>query len=286
MPIVLMALHALMLIVLGLGLFALGHWLLGLLLRPAHLAEELFRKDNPAVGVAAAGYDLGLVLAFGSILMGEPQGWVADLLHVLAYGPAAVALYFVCGLLARHVVVGRMGLIRELTEDRNLGLGFVMAGYLIASGLMVHGLLGGQGGGWLALVVFFALSQLVLLAIGPIYGRIVGYDLQAQLRDDNAAAGLAYGGCLLGMGVVLGRWLSGDFVSWGDSFLGFAIYTAGALVALPIIRMLADLILAPGVRFSQEIAPDPAVQAPNLAAGLMEAVSYVAAGSLVAWSLS
>lgn len=279
-----LTLHTLMLLALGMALFTLGHLLIGVLLRPARISEELFLKDNPAVGVAVAGYDLGLVLSFGSVLLGEAQGWRADLLNVLAYGPAAIAVYFACGMLARTVVIGRIGLVRELTADRNLGVAYVLAGYLIASGLMIHGLLAGQRGGWVALLVFFGLSQLLLLAVGPIYGKIVGYNLRAQLENENAAAGLAFGGCLLGMGAILGQWLSGDFVSWSDSFVGFAVYGVGALVGLPLVRWLGDLVLAPGVRLSQEIAS--ADQSPNLAAGLIEAVSYVAAGMLVAWSLA
>lgn len=284
MPDVALIAHSLMLLALGLLLFALGHLLLSALLRPARLSVELFQKDNPALGVAVAGYDLGLVIAFGSALLGESRTWLVDLANILEFGLGSILLYAVCVLIARFVLIGRMGLVRELTEDRNLGLGFTVACYWIASGITIHGLMSGQGGGWLPLAVFFALAQLILLGIGPVYQRIARYDLRKQLRDhDNAAAGLAYGGCLLGMGTILGQLLAGDFTTWGPALGGFAIYTVGALVALPLIRWLTDLILAPGVKLSHEIAT--ADQAPNLAAGLIEGVSYVAAGLLVAWSV-
>jgi uncharacterized membrane protein YjfL (UPF0719 family) len=282
-PVVLTIAHTLMLVALGLGLFALGHLLLSVLLRPARIASELFDKDNLAMGVAVAGYDLGLVLSFGSVLMGESQGWRADLSHVCGYGLVAVAIYFACGGLGRAVVIGRLGLVRELTADRNLGVAYVLAGYLVASGLLIHGVLAGSGGGWLPTLVFFGLAQAVLLAVGPLYARVVGYRLREQLARDNAAAGLAYGGGILGVGIVLGQLLSTDFVSWRDSSIGFASYALGGLLALPVVRWLADLILAPGVRFSREIAGEGG--APNLVAGLLEALAYVAAGLLVAWSL-
>lgn len=276
--------HTLMILAVGLALFGLGHLLLNLLLRPARLRDELFEKDNPAVGVAVAGYHLGLVLSFGSVLMGESRGWAADLAQMLGYGILAVTLYATCGTIARGVAIGRLGLVRELTADRNLGLGYVLAGYLLASGLIIHGLLAGQGGGWLSIPVFFVLGQAVLLAVGLVYGRIVGYHLREELARDNAAAGLAYGGCLVGMGLILGEVVGGDFVSWRGSLIGFAVYALGGLIALPAIRWLVDLILAPGVRLSREIAAEGA--APNLVAGMLEASSYIAAGLLVAWSVS
>src|SRR4051794_26708866 len=183
-----------MIIAVGLALFGLGHLLLNLLLRPPRLRVELFEKDNPAVGVAVAGFHLGLVLSFGSVLMGESRGWAADLTQMLGYGALAVTLYATCGTIARGVAIGRLGLVRELTADRNLGLGYVLAGYLLASGLIIHGLLAGQGGGWMTIPVFFVLGQVVLLAVGLVYGRIVSYRLREELARDNAAAGLAYGG--------------------------------------------------------------------------------------------
>ena len=276
--------HAVLIVALGLALFALGHTLLSSLLRPARLREELFVKDNPAFGLVVAGYDLGLVLSFGTVLMGESQGWRADVGHVVAHGLGAIAIYYAFGWLGRTVVVGRLGLIRELSSDRNAGLGAVMAGYLIASGLLIHGVLAGQGGGWLSTLVFLALAQGVLLAVGPIYGLVVGYGLRDQLRKDNIAAGLAYGGCLIGIGTILGQVLGGEFVTWGQSLMEFAVYAIGGLIGLPLVRWLADLILAPGVKFNREIASEDAV--PNLAAGMIEGVSYVAAGLLVAWGLS
>jgi uncharacterized membrane protein YjfL (UPF0719 family) len=277
-------LHTLMILAVGLALFGLGHLLLKLLLRPARLRVELFEKDNTAVGVAVAGYHLGLVLSFGSVLMGESRGWAADLVQMLGYGVLAVTLYATCGTVARGVAIGRLGLVRELTADRNLGLGYVLAGYLLASGLIIHGLLAGQGGGWMTIPVFFVLGQAVLLAVGLVYGRIVGYHLREELARDNAAAGLAYGGCLVAMGLILGEVVGGDFVSWRESLLGFAIYALGGLIALPVIRWLVDLILAPGVHLSREIAAEGAV--PNLVAGMLEASSYIAAGLLVAWGMS
>ena len=277
-------LHAALIVGLGLGLFVLGHSLVASLLRPARLREELFVKDNPAFGVVVAGYDLGLVISFGASLMGESQGWRTDLVQVTSHGLTAIGVYYAFGWLGRLVVVGRLGLIRELSDDRNAGLGAVMAGYLIASGLLIHGVLAGEGGSWLSTLVFLALAEGILLAVGPVYTRVVGFGLREQLRRDNIAAGAAFGGCMVGIGTILGRLLSAEFVAWGQSLGGFAAYTLGGLLGMPLVRWLADLILAPGVRFNQEIVGDQAP--PNLAAGMIEGISYVAAGLLVAWSLT
>ena len=178
-----------------------------------------------------------------------------------------------------------IGLARELIEDRNLGLGIALAGYLIASGLLIHGVMMGQGGGLLVSLVFFAIAQRVLLALGPVYGRIAGLDLQAQLRSDNVAVGLAYGGCFLGLGRSWASCSAGDFIDWRDLAGQLPRLRPGRPDRPAVVRWLADLILAPGVQ------PQPGDRLredrpPNLAAGMIEAASYIAAGLIVAWSLS
>ena len=121
------------------------------------MRDELFLKDNPAIGIVVAGYDLGLVLSFGSVLMGESRGWLADLAQISGYGLGVIGIYYVFGWLGRSVVAWNLDPIRELTADRNAGLGSVLAGYYVASGLLLHGALAGQGGGWGATLVFSAL---------------------------------------------------------------------------------------------------------------------------------
>ncbi len=54
------------------------------------------------------------------------------------------------------------------------------------------------------------------------------------------------------------------------------------MIALAVIRWLADWVLVPGVKISDEIVSQAV---PNLGAGLIEAFAYIGGSFLIAWSL-
>lgn len=64
------------------------------------------------------------------------------------------------------------------------------------------------------------------------------------------------------------------------SFTEYGLVLLFCLTSLVGIRWLADLILIPGVKISDEIVNQ---EVPNLGAGLIEAFAYIAASFLIAW---
>ncbi len=71
-----------------------------------------------------------------------------------------------------------------------------------------------------------------------------------------------------------------EFQNWLISFSQYGLILLFSLVSLIAIRWLADLILVPGVKISDEIVRQ---EVPNLGAGLIEAFAYIAASFLIAW---
>jgi hypothetical protein len=61
----------------------------------------------------------------------------------------------------------------------------------------------------------------------------------------------------------------------------FGYYTIVGLFLLPLVRLFADKVLLPGASLSDELVKDQ----PNLGAGVLEAVSYVAASMLIGLTL-
>ena len=59
--------------------------------------------------------------------------------------------------------------VHEIIADRNCGVGLVVAANHVAIGLILYGVISGEGGGPVALLVFWALGQasLILAACGP-----------------------------------------------------------------------------------------------------------------------
>ena len=75
--------------------------------------------------------------------------------------------------------------------------------------------------------------------------------------------------------------VEGDFVGWRENLSQLGAYAAVGLVLLPVVRLVTDKLLLPGVRLNDELV---AQEEPNLGAGLIEAFSYVAASLLIGWA--
>jgi len=175
---------------------------------------------------------------------------------VLGYTLGGVlALNLGRAMLSRFVLY-RFDVAKELLEDRNVGTGAVVFGGLVATGLIVSGAVHGEGGGPLTALVFFALGQLVLVAFGLFYQKITRYDFHDEIEKDNVAAGVAFGGNMIALGILLFGANSGDFVGWAENLEDFGYYAVAGFAMLMVLRRLVDLVLLPGTTLHHEIAND------------------------------
>ena len=261
-------------------LFLVGKIVNDLLHREYKLTEELVEKDNPALALAVTGYYGGLVLAIGGAMVGPGAGLWPDLIDLAVYGVSGIILLNASWYICDRLILYKFKISDELIRDRNLGTGAVSAGMSLASGFILFGAIQGEGGGLLTMLVFWALGQVVLIAAGLVYERITPYSVHQQIEQDNVAAGVSFGGALTAMGAVVGLAAEGDFVSWGEALPAYLGYAVLGLILLPIVRFLADKLLLPTVRLSDEIA---AQEKPNLGAAYIEAFSYVAGAFIIYW---
>jgi uncharacterized membrane protein YjfL (UPF0719 family) len=178
------------------------------------------------------------------------------------------------------VVFSKFDNEREIVEDRNAGMGAVEAGNYVAVGLITAGAMSGEGGLVPGLVYWFA-GLVALIVAGLLYDKMTSYDLHDEIEKDNVAVGVAFAGVLIGFGNIIRLAGEGDFVSWNQSLTEFGYYTVVGLFLLPLVRLFADKVLLPGARLSDELVKDQ----PNLGAGVLEAVSYVAASMLIGLTL-
>jgi uncharacterized membrane protein YjfL (UPF0719 family) len=242
---------------------------------------ELFERDNVALAVVVVGYYLGLVFALGGVLVGPSGGWIEDLIDIGIYGLLAIVLLNFSAWLNDKLILHQFDNTKEIIDDRNVGTGAVEAGNHIANGLILAGALSGEGG-LVTAVAFWALGQVVLVVAAVVYNGVTSFDLHAEIERDNVAVGVAFGGMLIALGNVLRLGLEGDFISWTENLTGFAQWTAVGLVVLPLVRILTDRLLVPGVKLNDELVNQ---EHPNLGAGLLEAFSYVAASMLISWAI-
>lgn len=270
-------------IALGFAIFWLGQFLYQKLFRRMALNEELFVRDNPAVAIALVGYYLGLVTALSGALA-KPAASVLERLNALAgYGAMAIVLMLVGAWVGDRLILRHCDAAREIQQEQNIGAAAVEAGLHVANGLILSAALAGQGGsGWIGLVCW-VIGMAVLVGVSFAYPRVAAYNVFGEIRKrNNPAAGVALAGLLIATGNIVAVAFSPEFQNWSVSLREYGLLLIVGLVALAVIRWVADLVLVPGVKISDEIV-NQAV--PNVGAGLIEAFSYIAGSFLIAWSL-
>ena len=245
------------------------------------LRTELVEKDNLAVALAVAGYYLGLVIVLGGVVSGPASfNMFDDVIGLVIFGVLGIVLLNLSAWINDKVVFSKFDNEKEIVEDRNAGMGAVEGGNYVAVGLITAGAMSGEGG-LLPGLVFWVLGLVALIVAGLLYDKITSYDLHEQIEKDNVAVGVAFAGVLVGFGNIIRLAGDGDFVSWNESLTEFWYYTLVGLILLPLIRIFADKVLLPGASLSDELVQDR----PNLGAGFIEAVSYLAASMLIGLTL-
>lgn len=264
------------------ALFYIGKLVKDLTTSGYRVREELVEKDNAALGVAMAGYYFGLVMAIGGTLSGPSQGLDNDLIDIGIYGLLSIVLMNLSRFVNDGLILHGFKIRDELIRDQNAGTGVVVAASYIATGLVIFGAVSGEIGGIVTTVAFWALGQVALVLAGLVYEWITPYSIHDEIEQDNVAAGVAFAGALVGIGVIVFHASAGNFISWAVNVQDFAVEVVAGLILLPIVRTIADVILLPGQKLTDEIANQ---EHPNLGAGFIEAASYVGASFLIVWSL-
>ena len=195
-------------------------------------------------------------------------------------GLLAIVLLNLSAWINDKVVFSRFDNEKEIVEDRNAGMGAVEGGNYIAVGLITAGAMSGEGG-LLPGLVFWVSGLVALIVAGLLYDKITSYDLHDQIEKDNVAVGVAFAGVLIGFGNIIRLAGEGDFVSWNESLTEFGYYMIVGLILLPVVRLFADKVLLPGASLSDELVKER----PNLGAGVIEAVTYLAASMLIGLTL-
>lgn len=267
----------------GFGIFWLGQLAYQKLFRRMDLNLELFVRDNPAVAIALVGYNFGIILALAGVLDKEGETWLDQLLFLASYGAGVILLMLVGAWVGDRLILRRCDCAREIVEEQNVGAASAEAGVHIANGLVLSAALGGQSGTWLVGLVCWAVGLSVLVLVSALYPRVVHYNVFREIcKRNNPATGVALAGLLIATGNVVRVAFTPEFQNWTESFTQYFIVLGFCLLALALIRWLADLVLVPGVKISDEIVNQ---SIPNLGAGLIEAFAYIAGSFLLTWSV-
>jgi uncharacterized membrane protein YjfL (UPF0719 family) len=270
-------------VVLGIAVLILAKFALAVL-SPYSTDQEMTARDNPAFGLAIAGYYAGTVLVYLSAAVsagplpldsGASAVFVAMAQDVAWAVAGIVALNGSRWLMDRLLVTGVRNDV-EITKHRNVAAGALECGGYFASAVVLAAAIRQPGGTpWTALAVFL-LGQCALILLGHLYQRWTGYNVSAEVRSANLAAAVAFGMTLIALSLLMVKAIGSEFTGWVRHLSFFAIDAIVGLVLLMVLRWVTDAALLPHARVAEEIARDR-----NVNAGLIQGVLAVGIAAII-----
>lgn len=264
------------------ALFFIGKYLYQLFHRGYNVREELVEKDNLAFALAHTGYFIGIILAIGGVMMGETAGIWWDLAFIGVYGIISLILLNLSIIINDKIILRRFSVKKEITEDRNSGTGMLEGASSVATGLIIMGSVYGEGGGIDTVLIYWVVGQALLILTAYVYNWITPFDVHEQIEKDNVAVGVAMAGAIIAIGNLIRHGLMHDFEDWWITAEYIGIDFGIGLAFLPVARVIADRILLPGRKLTDELINQ---EKPNIGAGVIEAFAYIGGSVLICWSL-
>ena len=257
------------------------------LLTPYKISQQLTTKDNVALALSISGYYLGVIIVFlGAVFqpdagpVGDNLGFTSDywqeVLNVLIYSAVGIVILNVARIVVDRVVLYQFSTEKEIIEDRNAGTGAVEFGVYVAVSLVIAGSISGEGGGPEHSLVFLALGLATLVLYTLFYELTTPYKIHDEIERNNASVGVALGGNLIAIGIISLKAIAGDFVGWSEALAGFITFALLGFILLLVVRRLADLVLFPRVKISNELAVDQ-----NLGVGLIMASVVISVSAIL-----
>lgn len=263
-------------------LFIIGKLIYRLFHPGLNAAAEMVEQDNFAFALSYTGYFIGLVLAIGGSIVGPSSGIVNDVIDISLYGILSILLLNISILINDKVILRKFSVRKEIIEDRNAGTGIIEAASCIGAGLIIYAAVSGEGGSMITAVGYWAIGQVVMVIVSALYNLITPYDIHEHIEKDNVAVGIGFAGAMVAFSIIIMHALSGDFYGWDMLFETVGLELLIGLIMLPLMRFLADVILLPGQKLTDEIVNQ---ENPNMGAAVMEAFAYIASALLIFWCL-
>ncbi len=258
---------------------------------PYRISEQLSHKDNVALALSISGYYLGVIIVFLGGLY-QPFSFIADdglgftteywrdVGLVFGYSVVGIIVLNVARIIVDRLVLHGFSTEDEIINDQNTGTGAVEFAVYVAVGLVIAGSISGEGGGPETAAAFLGLGLLALVLYTLFYEWTTSFDIHEQIESDNVAVGVALGGNLIAIGIVVFKAVFGNFTGWGDSIAGFITYAVVGFVLLYVVRFIVDLVLFPRVSLANELAVDR-----NLGAALIEGAALISVSLILFFAI-
>ncbi len=258
--------------------------------------QEVVEERNLAVALRLSGYLLGVILVFlGAVYepfvlvvsdggLGFNREFGFDVLRVLLYSLAGIILLNLIRLLVDRLVLYKFNVEREIIEDQNAGTGAAEFGVNVAAGLLIAGAISGGSVGpeietALIALAFSGMGLVVLVLFALFYELTTSFDIHAEIEKNNTAVGIAFGGNLIAIGLVVLKALFGDFIGWQQGIVEFLLFAVIGFVLLYALRLLVDLILLPKTRVADQLV------AGNTGVAFMESIVLISSALILFFAI-
>ena len=255
-------------------------------LTPYRIQDQLNQKDNVALAVSISGYYFGVILVFLGALyqpflvvadnsLGFTAEYWQDVGLVFVYSIAGIVVLNIARIVVDKLVLRDFSTEEEIIRDQNAGTGAVEFAVYVAVGLIIAGAISGDSGGPETAVAFVVLGLAALILYTLVYEWTTSFKIHEQLEADNLAVGVALGGNLIAIGIVVFKAVFGEFVGWTESIAGFVTYAVVGFVLLYAVRFVVDKVLFPHVRLADELAVDRNLGAAFIVSTALISVSLI-----------
>lgn len=242
-----------------------------------HCIEE---DGNGAYAMRRVGMYLALAFAIAGCVKGATREEFPDNLIWLGItSVVAAVLVGFCLLVGRRLTFPGLSM-REAVASQNMAVGWVELGSRLAIGLIAFAAF--QGEGELSdAVVFMLLAQLALVLSFYVYEAVTRYDMRAELKDANSAAGITVGGWMLSLGLILAACISGPSEDWLTDISLFGLWALFGLALLVAITWVGDWLFLPKSTSEQQVTKNRNLAAAGLLTGLNIGLAAIVASTIL-----
>lgn len=247
-----------------------------------NMYEEI-KKGNVTGIIPYLGFLLGVcAIQIGAFVGPSNTLFRYEILSYIMYSLMGSFLMIFSGYVVEKAILHKFNNVDEIVRDRNIGTAAVHFGMYLASGLIISACVTGETivahgrcYGVISTLVYYVMGMIFLILFAKLYDMLTPYSLLGEIEADNVAVGVAFGGNLIAIGLILMRATIGDIGTWQQGLILYFIDLSAIILLLPSVRFLLDRLIVKEINITKEIKHN------NVAAGLGEAVVLIAFALLI-----
>lgn len=241
------------------------------------------KKGNVTGIIPYLGFLLGVcAIQIGAFVGPSNTLFRYEILSYIMYSLMGSFLMIFSGYVVEKAILHKFSNVDEIVRDRNIGTAAVHFGMYLASGLIISACVTGETivahgrcYGVISTLIYYVMGMIFLILFAKLYDMLTPYSLLGEIEADNVAVGVAFGGNLIAIGLILMRATIGDIGTWQQGLILYFIDLSAIILLLPSVRFLLDRLIVKEINITKEIKHN------NVAAGLGEAVVLIAFALLI-----